>query len=445
MEGITRVQLGIQSTDDYVLELNKRGHTVESSIKAIMCLRDAGFKVDGHLMPDLPGTSLETDYEMMKTVFTGSDLQLDYTKIYPCLDLPYTEIREWKENGEWCPIAENNFPGFLTLLCDTMAMIPPWTRVNRVQRDFPEASEKNGGLGYVSDTIKTNLQQIVSIEMGKRNMKCYDIRSREIGTELVDSLVDKVKLYIRTYRANEGTEFFISAEAPKESPCHFDDTYLLGLCRLRIPDYEFTDKEKHPCPVHYIPAFRRPNHRVSRIRELHTYGSISSSVTNSSGNTQHKGVGKFLVSVAENISAMYGCTRVSVISGVGVRDYYSHLGYSLQNHYMVKDLNVVPSMCLFGKVYSPAILVSVILTSMVSRTYIVPIWRDKPTVIPALTSKEHLQVDRHIYANIQHGDAEGFSIAGEVPVMLFDDPRLTFLVGFLMYLVLTYVLLLVLS
>jgi ELP3 family radical SAM enzyme/protein acetyltransferase len=408
MEGVTRVQLGIQSTDDSVLEFNNRGHRCSLSIKANKFLRDAGFKVDGHLMPDLPGTTLETDYKMMKDVFTGSDLQLDYTKIYPCLDLPFTQIREWKETGEWKPIAENNFPEFLTFLCDTLAMVPPWTRVNRVQRDFPEANAKNGGLGYVSDTIKTNLQQIVKNTMDKRGMQCFDIRSREVGSTFLHNLPDHAKLYIRIYRANQGTEFFISVESPKKPErLHFDDSYLLGLCRLRIPDHEFTDKTSVPIPIHYVPAFRRPSGRVARIRELHTYGSISSSVCNATGNTQHKGIGKFLISVAENISTIYECTSISVISGVGVRDYYKKLGYVLRKTYMVKDLNESKhgSMTLFGKYYSYTDLKSVVRSSTISKKYIL---QTEENVTETNTGVGV----RHVYSHIQNGEAEGFSIEG---------------------------------
>ena len=53
--GCTRLQLGIQHTDNEILELNNRGNGVEKSMSAIAYARDAGFKVDGHLMPDLPG------------------------------------------------------------------------------------------------------------------------------------------------------------------------------------------------------------------------------------------------------------------------------------------------------------------------------------------------------------------------------------------------------
>jgi elongator complex protein 3 len=128
-------------------------------------------------MPDLPGTTLDIDYNMVRHVFLGDDLQVDYCKIYPCLDLPYTLTRTWKEDGKWKPIAEHNFPEFLDFLTYTVSIVPPWTRINRVQRDFPEASVKNHQLGYVSDTIASNLQQIVSDHLTKKGLKCYDIHS----------------------------------------------------------------------------------------------------------------------------------------------------------------------------------------------------------------------------------------------------------------------------
>lgn len=406
-EGCTRVQLGIQTTDNSVLDYINRGHTVETSISANGMLRDCCFKVDGHVMPDLPGTTLEIDYEMVRTVFQGSDLQLDYTKVYPCLDLPYTQIRKWKESGEWQAIAETRFPEFIDFMCYTLSIIPPWTRVNRVQRDFPEATSRNNYLGYVSDTIKTNLQQIVTNEMTKRGLQCYDIRSREVGTSIVDSQLGEAKLYIRVYRANEGTEFFISVEIPKTTTTnnHFDNTNLLGLCRLRIPDFEFSDKGH--IPYHYLPVYRNRNDRISRIRELHVYGNIASK--SKDANSQHRGIGKFLISVAENISRMYGCNLSTIISGVGVRDYYEHLGYTLdqrEDQFMVKDLDSdkVSPMTLFGKNYNYDCINAVVMNSIISKMYIPA----KKVETKKMDTHDTL-VEKHTYNNIQNGEAQGFS------------------------------------
>jgi ELP3 family radical SAM enzyme/protein acetyltransferase len=360
--GCTRIQLGIQHTDNDILALNNRGHTVEASVQAVKYCRDAGFKVDIHIMPDLPYTTLEKDYKMISDIFLGTQLQPDYCKLYPCLDLPYTQARKWKEQGVWKPIAENNFREFLDFLCYTLSIIPPWVRVNRVQRDFLEATEKNNYLGFVSNTIKTNLHQIVEQEMKRKDLKCYDIRSREIkNTFLSDDLINKTKLYVREYRANEGSEFFISAEIPKEKEI-FDDSILLGLCRLRLPD---SDSKNN----HYLPTFKKSKTNISRIRELHVYGNISSK------NSQHKGVGKFLLNVAEVISLHYGFTKTAIISGVGVRNYYERLGYSLgelEDEYMIKDLSVINKLELFGKTYNPSEIVKKVLKKTYDHKYSIP-------------------------------------------------------------------------
>ncbi len=409
--GCTRIQLGIQHTDNDVLYFNNRGHTVEATIRAIRACRDAGFKVDGHIMPDLPFTEIPKDYDMVHRVFCDSDLQLDYCKVYPCLDLPFTLARQWKEDGTWKPYAEHNFPEFLKLLCHTLTIVPPWVRINRVQRDFPEASVKNNGLGFVSDTIKTNLHQIVDDEMKRTGQKCYDIRSREIKNTIVtNSLLDTAKLYIRTYRANEGTEFFISVEIPKTNPdSDFDDSYLLGLCRLRLTDYDINKPGNYKptdtnIPTHLLSTYRTKTEKIARIRELHVYGNIASKTVN--GNSQHKGIGKFLVATAETIARIYNFDKVSIISGVGVRDYYTHLGYILndkEDEFMIKDLHNSKelTMNLFGKVYGPSDI-STITHALFNST---------------ISSKYHNTFDTSSYSNytsctynhIQNGEAQGFS------------------------------------
>ena len=371
--GCTRIQLGIQSDNDYVLSYNNRGHNFAKTVKAITQIRDNGFKIDGHLMPDLPGTTLEIDYKMVEHIFQGVDAQLDYCKIYPCLDLPYTKIREWKHSGKWESIAETRFPEFLDFLAYTMSIIPPWTRANRVQRDFPEASVKNNQLGFVSETIQINLQQIVADHMKKKGLKCYDIRSREVRNELIDH--ERAKLYIRIYRANEGTEFFLSVEIPRCDK-DFNDTILLGLCRLRIPDYEFSASKGDSIPFHYLPVYRKKE-RIARIRELHVYGNIVSSgniVSGDNSNSQHRGIGKFLIGVAETISHFYECSLVTIISGVGVRDYYENIGYTLdenEDQYMIKKLEKSSeNLVLFGKKYEETQIHKTVSSTIISQRYI---------------------------------------------------------------------------
>jgi histone acetyltransferase (RNA polymerase elongator complex component) len=344
--GCTRIQLGIQHLDHFVLDLVNRLHRADKTKLAIKRLRDNGFKVDGHLMPDLPASTTESDRKLFEEIFQGCDYQLDYCKIYPCLDVPYTEIRKWKEReydaevdaaikdrsilqlgliartrGKeikdilfWRPRSETNYSEFLETIRYGMELVPPWVRINRVQRDFPEASKYNDQLGFVSNNIQTNEKQKVS---GNE----MDIRSREIRGKLSS---ERPSLMVRKYIASEGVEYFISYEIlNKESPDH---SILLGLLRLRL------DKSEWVC---------REIKGTAKIRELHVYGFLESS-NGSKSNAQHQGIGKKLMNIAERIAYQNRYRKISVISGVGVRGYYRSLGYQLKGTYMVKELTNLP-------------------------------------------------------------------------------------------------------
>lgn len=99
----TRVQIGVQHTNNDVLKKIKRGHSIEKAHDAIRLLKDNGYKVDIHLMPNLPGSSYELDKEMLETSLYDERIQVDQYKIYPTAVVPWTQIKEWHEKGEYVP------------------------------------------------------------------------------------------------------------------------------------------------------------------------------------------------------------------------------------------------------------------------------------------------------------------------------------------------------
>jgi ELP3 family radical SAM enzyme/protein acetyltransferase len=171
--GVTRIQMGVQHTDDEILEKMNRECTQKEVIKAIKLAKDNGFKIDIHLMPDLPGASPEIDRKMFMEIIHNSDYQADQWKIYPTNVLEFTKIKEWYDNGSYKPYAETHFTEFLNLLKWVMLEIPPWIRVNRIQRDFPG--------NYIEGGNKiTNLRQVLDNEIAKQCIQCKDIRSMEV-------------------------------------------------------------------------------------------------------------------------------------------------------------------------------------------------------------------------------------------------------------------------
>eukprot|EP00033_Pygsuia_biforma_P003905 GCRY01004276.1.p1 GENE.GCRY01004276.1~~GCRY01004276.1.p1 ORF type:complete len:609 (+),score=165.57 GCRY01004276.1:164-1990(+) len=326
--GCTRVQIGVQHTHNDVLEFVNRGHTVEDSIRAITLLKDCGFKVDIHLMPDLPSTTPEKDKDMITTVLETPDFQPDYLKLYPCLDVRFTVIREWKKEGKWRPYAEEDKGEKLKeLLIYTKSHIHEWTRINRVQRDFP--SEDHGAeVGYTSKNITSNLRQEIMQEMGRRGVACRCIRCRECKEQIPD--LNAAHIVVRTHEASGGTEHFISME-------NDDESVLYGFVRLRLkPDLESTKSSGQGRRGKILfPELVG----AGLIRELHVYGALKAVYEEKTDSvSQHSGFGRRLMEKAEELAVQGGFSKLAVISGVGVRNYYRKLGYELEGTYMTKAL-----------------------------------------------------------------------------------------------------------
>ncbi|MET1123788.1 MAG: tRNA uridine(34) 5-carboxymethylaminomethyl modification radical SAM/GNAT enzyme Elp3 [Archaeoglobaceae archaeon] len=301
--GGTKVELGVQSIYDDVLERIRRGHSVKDTVEATRLLKDSAFKVGYHIMPGLPGSSFERDLRMLREIFEKEDFKPDYLKIYPTLVVPGTELYEMWKRGEYQPYSTEEV---VELIARAKRYFPEWVRVQRIQRDIPV----NAAIGL----DKGNVRQLVHERLKELGYSCRCIRCREVGHRGVDSSeYSKAELVIRDYRASGGREFFISFEIP-------DRDALVGFVRLRFPREPFV-RELKDCAL---------------IRELHVYGRAVD--VGKRGETfQHRGFGERLLREAEEI-AKSEFDKVAVISGVGVRPYYRRLGYRKRGHYMVKKL-----------------------------------------------------------------------------------------------------------
>ena len=348
--GCTRVQLGIQHTDNKLLKKVNRDHTVEQSAKGIKLLKENGFKVDGHFMPDLPGSTPEMDKAMFYRVLNGEDLQVDYMKIYPCTITPFTEIKKWYElpdsdPNKYKPYAETDVGRpLINLIKHVKSWMKPWIRLNRIYRDFPNQNIKKGEIGAIGGIMLTNLRQIVKLEMDKDGLICKCIRCREVKGGSFNW--DSAQVFIRTYRASGGIEYFISVESR-------DQHILYGFVRLRFNDPNFNKRLK------VLNDIECETGSAALIRELHVYGSlvkVDAKKTNASQPfvsqpfvSQHFGIGKRLLREAERIAKDAGYRKISVISGVGVRGYYRKLGYHNDAQgYLTKGLTDIKSLSQFN-------------------------------------------------------------------------------------------------
>ncbi|MBW2999605.1 tRNA uridine(34) 5-carboxymethylaminomethyl modification radical SAM/GNAT enzyme Elp3 [Candidatus Woesearchaeota archaeon] len=298
--GCTRVELGIQSVYYFALKNIERGHSVEDSVKSIQLLKDLGFKLNFHMMLGLPGVTKAKDLEGLKELFSNEDFMPDMLKLYPCMVMEGTKLHKLWKKGKYKPLTTAQAAD---IIANFKQHIPKFCRIMRIQRDIPSYMAKAG-------VDRTNLRQYVSELMKKRKIKCNCIRCREIKKEKIG----KVDIFVKSYNASNGNEFFISAEDKKNN-------LLAGFCRLRFPSKSLRKEITSDSAL---------------IRELHVYGKAIS--IGKKGSVQHKGLGKKLLAKAEQTAKKHGRKKIIIISGIGVREYYRKLGYKKQGPYMVKIL-----------------------------------------------------------------------------------------------------------
>ncbi|XP_044148056.1 elongator complex protein 3 [Bufo gargarizans] len=309
--GCTRLEIGVQSVYEDVARDTNRGHTVKAVCESFHMAKDAGFKVVSHMMPDLPNMGLERDIEQFIEFFENPAFRPDGMKLYPTLVIRGTGLYELWKTGRYRSYSPSTL---VDLVARILALVPPWTRVYRVQRDIP--------MPLVSSGVEHgNLRELALARMKDLGTECRDVRTREVGIQEIHHKVRpyQVELIRRDYVANGGWETFLSYEDPEQD-------ILIGLLRLRKCS-----------PESFRPELKGG---VSIVRELHVYGSVVPVSSRDPSKFQHQGFGMLLMEEAERIARdEHGSLKIAVISGVGTRNYYRKIGYELEGPYMVKRLD----------------------------------------------------------------------------------------------------------
>ena len=320
--GVTKVQLGAQSMDDAILEINKRGHTTAQTLQACAMLRAAGFKIVLHWMPNLLGATLESDREDFKRLWV--DACPDEIKIYPTQLLKNSALYQYWLRGEYHPYSTDELIG---LIADIKPGIPAYCRVNRVIRDIPSSH-------VVAGNKRTSLRQDVMAELARRGQQCGCIRCREVRGKGVTPEV--LQLIPTVYHATQAEEYFLEYRTPEGK--------IAGYLRLSLPENpasfwkdaevnaEFTD---HPLDME---GMALDLEQAAIIREVHVYGQSLPVGGELNGAAQHSGLGTRLLEQAEKIALDRGFKKLAVIAAVGTRLYYESRGFTRGSLYLVKNL-----------------------------------------------------------------------------------------------------------
>lgn len=248
--GCTRLEIGVQSVYEDVARDTNRGHTVRAVSESFHLAKDAGYKIVAHMMPDLPNCGIERDIWQFQEYFENPAFRSDGLKLYPTLVIRGTGLYELWRTGKY----KNYTPNALVdIVARILALVPPWTRVYRVQRDIP--------MPLVSSGVENgNLRQLALERMKDFGAECRDVRYREVGVSRVFSSAafltgltawlgvqmseihnrvrpQSIELLRRDYTANGGWETFLSYEDPEQD-------ILVGLLRLRKCSEEGTFRKE---------------------------------------------------------------------------------------------------------------------------------------------------------------------------------------------------------
>jgi len=297
--GCTRVELGVQAIDDRIYKKVNRGHLVKDVIEATKRLKEAGFKVGYHIMPGIPGSSIKKDLQMFKKIFSSQDFKPDQIKIYPCQVLKGSDLENLYYKGKYKPYTKKETE---EVIIKMLRIVPEYCRVMRIMREIPPAY-------LVAGILNIDLRKDIEDKIREKKIKINEIRFREIGFELRDKREIDLNLKIKKieYKASKGKEIFLEVVNK--------DNILFGLLRLRLS-------------------------KIAMIRELHVYGPTLNLNEREKNKFQHIGLGKQLMQEAENLAKKNKYQEIKVISGIGVREYYKSIGYSLDKNriYMEKEI-----------------------------------------------------------------------------------------------------------
>jgi elongator complex protein 3 len=297
--GATRVELGVQTLDDEIHGLTKRGHGVAEIVLATRLLRDHGFKVYYHWMPGLPGSSPEHDLELSRQLFEDERFRPDGLKLYPTLVVRGSELESWYRDSRYQPYSDDEM---IDLLIAIKTIVPKYVRISRLMRDIP-------GKFIIAGSRDLALRGTIKRKMEQVGLRCKCIRCREYGHRRRDGWgVGQPRLTRIDYETFGGKEVFLSYEDENET--------LFGLLRLRV------------------------NREKAVVRELHVFGPEVPLGGRVEDAAQHHGLGENLLREAEGIAREeFNADRICVLSGVGAREYYRSLGYDQEGAYMVKELD----------------------------------------------------------------------------------------------------------
>ena len=290
--GVTGVEIGVQSLNEEVLKINRRGHGIEATINATCLLKEYGLTVFYHIMVGLPGSSIDSDIETLSEKLWLSEFSPDHLKIFPCILLKETKFQtdlfDQIYKG-WKPLSDELY---MDILKQVKPHFPEYVHINRIQRIIDSKMISHG------PSKKIDRFQFKGV--------CDCLWHRYIGHNIKNMDSDFSAFSIKVVKQGKG--FFIQAVIEKN--------IVIG----------------------YIRVFLNLDKKIAVFRDLRVLGKMYPiGRKNILDGIQHQGVGKALIKYAESIAATNNCFHVMVNPSAGSRLYFESIGFNGENPMCKKD------------------------------------------------------------------------------------------------------------
>jgi len=182
--GMKTIELGVQSMDDTVLSLAKRGHTSDDVKLAVKQLRKFGFTVGLQLLPGLLGDSWKT---IIQTAVEITALQPDFVRIYPVLVIDHTELAEQYKSGIYEPLS-------LELALQYCAFLKTWFEshhITVIRTGLQSTEELDTGTSLLAGPYEPAMGELVSNEQWRQRIEYCMNEHIEYFEETIKAVVVK--------------------------------------------------------------------------------------------------------------------------------------------------------------------------------------------------------------------------------------------------------------
>lgn len=295
--GISKVEIGVQSLDDEILQFVGRPYTKKKIKESTAILREEGFKIGYHMMLNLPYSNYNIDRLMLNEIVVNPDFSPDFLKIYPL-----TLIRDksqqrimWQlyEQGLWNKYSNNEL---LTLLYELKCSIPEHIRISRIQRQFDNSDFFYGSFGF---------RNKLSLMLKENNNECNCIRCQEIRTFNATFSINSKKDCVLHIKKISDQSYFISVKPRNNLKS------LLAYVKLHMG-------------------------QSAIVRELKVLGKATP--VGEPGQFQGRGIGKFLIKEVEKFVSQKNYKSLLINASPGARGFFLQFKYDECNNFLKKKL-----------------------------------------------------------------------------------------------------------